>query len=328
MKKIIVVVFAAIICFSHALISFGYEKEIKSISSSLADNISKSGKKTIAIVDFTDLQGNITELGRFISEEISSDLTSAARGFEVIDRTHLKTILEEHKLSMLGLIDPKSIRKLGQITGAEVIVTGTVTPFGDSIRVSCKAIVTETTRIFASAKGDIPKTKAIEELLARGIQPSHQANLQPSSKLSTPSGPNSKTVGNIIITAKRISVSRDKINVALDFFNKSNSELKLGINNDARPNLIDDRGNRYNYSAGIVLVNPHIIQHCLSSCLTLYPQSNNDAVLSFSPTSYIELRDIGTNFELSASLIIYDHKTKTSSTHNVSMHDIKTQTQK
>ena len=51
--------------------SFAYEKEIKGISSTITESIAKSGKKTIAVVDFTDLQGNVTELGRFIAEELS-----------------------------------------------------------------------------------------------------------------------------------------------------------------------------------------------------------------------------------------------------------------
>lgn len=93
-----------------------------------------------------------------------------AKGFEVIDRTHLKSILTEHKLSISGLVDPKTVKKLGQIAGVDAIVTGSVTPFGDSIRVSAKVIATDTAKVIGAAKGDIAKTKPIEELLAKGIE--------------------------------------------------------------------------------------------------------------------------------------------------------------
>jgi hypothetical protein len=112
-----VLILIAVSILSMPVYTVAYEHEIKSISSSISDSIAKSGKKRIAVVDFTDLQGNVTELGRFLAEELSIDLTNTARGFVLIDRTHLKTLLKEHKLSISGLVDPATAKKLGQIAG-------------------------------------------------------------------------------------------------------------------------------------------------------------------------------------------------------------------
>jgi TolB-like protein len=169
-RLFLICIMSAIPSISISQSSLAYEKEIRSISSTIAENIIKTGKKTVAVVDFTDLQGNVTELGRFLAEEISVNLTVMAKGFEVIDRTHLKSILTEHKLFMSGLVDPNTVKQLGKITGVDAIVTGSVTPFGDSIRVSAKVIATDTARVIGASSGDIPKTKALEELLARGIE--------------------------------------------------------------------------------------------------------------------------------------------------------------
>jgi TolB-like protein len=137
----------------------------------LADRIAQVGKKRIAVVDFTDLQGNVTELGRFLAEEFSVALVGAGKGFEIIDRVHLKSILAEHKLALTGVIDPKTARELGKIAGVDAIVTGSITPFGDNIRVSFKVLDTETAMIIAASSGNIARTAAINELLARGIEP-------------------------------------------------------------------------------------------------------------------------------------------------------------
>ncbi|MDI6890620.1 MAG: FlgO family outer membrane protein [Thermodesulfovibrionales bacterium] len=177
-RPFLICIISAILSISISQSSLAYEKEIKSISSTITENITKAGKKTVAVVDFTDLQGNITELGRFLAEELSVNLTTMARGFEVIDRTHLKSILTEHKLSMSGLVDPKTVKQLGKIAGVDTLVTGSVTPFGDSIRVSVKVIATDTARVIGASSGDIAKTKAIEELMAKGIEtgaPTHPA---------------------------------------------------------------------------------------------------------------------------------------------------------
>ncbi len=64
------------------------ELEIRNVCTQLAQGLSKSGRKTVPVVDFWDLQGNVTELGRFLAERFSVELATRADGFEVVDRTH------------------------------------------------------------------------------------------------------------------------------------------------------------------------------------------------------------------------------------------------
>jgi TolB-like protein len=146
-----------------------YEMEIEQLSNTIAKQISKSSRKhlqRVAVVDFTDLQGNVTELGRFIAEELSINLARSEKQFEIIDRTHLKSLLEEHKFSMSGLVDPQKAKKIGKIAGVDAIVTGKLTPFGDNVRVSCTVISTTTAKTLAAGKTSIAKTRTIEQLLA------------------------------------------------------------------------------------------------------------------------------------------------------------------
>lgn len=226
-----------------------YEKEIRSLSSNIAENIVKAGKKTIAVVDFVDLQGNVTELGRFLAEEFSIALAAAGRGFEVVDRTHLKSILAEHKLSATGIIDPQTARKLGQIAGVDALVTGTITPFGDSIRVSVKILDTATAKVIGASSGDIAKTKAIEELLGKGIE-TGTAETQ-----RTPSGPPSlgkgiEVEGVLFKPMKCWRSGRDTI-CTVTFINNGREERKLHIWGKRGPinrpysNVYDNLGNQY-----------------------------------------------------------------------------------
>jgi len=145
-------------------------QEINELSKAMAEKIAASGEKTIAVVDFADLQGNVTELGRFLAEEISAALFNAGKGFEVIDRLYLKAILKEHKLSASGIIDPTTARDLGKVAGVGIIVTGTVTAFGEKVMISAKVLVTQSAKVICSSRGSIPKTQAIEDLLAREVE--------------------------------------------------------------------------------------------------------------------------------------------------------------
>jgi hypothetical protein len=134
----------------------------------IAEQIAKSGKQRIAVVDFTDLQGNVTELGRFLAEELSVSLAAAAHGFDVIDRTHLENLLAEHRLSSRGLIDPQTTLKL-KVAGVQGLLTGTVIPLGDDVRLTLKVLDVETAKISAPTEVDIPKTPAIQALIERGV---------------------------------------------------------------------------------------------------------------------------------------------------------------
>jgi TolB-like protein len=144
-------------------------QSLKPVCAALASQISSSGRKRVAVVDFTDLEGNVTELGRYLAEELSVDLVGDAKSFEVIDRTHLKAILEEHRLTATGLIDPQTARKLGEIVGADALVTGTITPFSDTVHLSIKAIDPATAVMVAATTADIPKTPAINALLGESV---------------------------------------------------------------------------------------------------------------------------------------------------------------
>ncbi len=255
-------VLVAIFLLTTPHFSSAYEREINSLSISIAEKIARSGKKTIAVVDFTDLQGNITELGRFLAEELSSELVNAGKAFEVVDRMHLRTILSEHKLSLTGLMDPKTVKKLGQISGVDAILIGTVTPFGESIRLSVKVLTTDTAKIIGSSRGNIPKTQAIEELLAREIETGTM--IAPRTATSSPSirRPTSKKgravdVGKFLVELESLKVtSKGDLMVALAYINETKEEIEITLEYPPRDAAFatDDAGNEYTLakSSGMV----------------------------------------------------------------------------
>src|ERR1035441_8565230 len=171
----------AVIALATGLSLHGQQTDLRGVASSLAADVAAAGKNTIAVVDFTDLKGNSSELGRFLAEEFSVALTRTHKGFEVVERNHLKAILTEHKLTATGLIDPATAKKLGQFTGADAIVTGSMTRFSEHVRVAVKVLSTDTARIIAADDIDLPKTQTIAELLGTGSKDVRSDNDRPSS---------------------------------------------------------------------------------------------------------------------------------------------------
>jgi hypothetical protein len=68
------------------------------------------------------------------------------------------------------LIDPETAKKLGEIAGVDALVIGTITPFGDSVRISAKILDTSTAKVVGASNCNIAKTKAVEELLVTAVE--------------------------------------------------------------------------------------------------------------------------------------------------------------
>lgn len=146
-----------------------YEAQIKGITQELSKKVSETGKKRLAVADFTDADGAVTKLGQFISEEFNTFLPEAGQGFEVIDRSRVNVLMRENKLNSTGLTDPNNALKLGRLAGIEALVYGTITPFGENVRVNIKILDLQRGVILRSLAGNITRTADINRLLDLAI---------------------------------------------------------------------------------------------------------------------------------------------------------------
>jgi len=153
-------------CFNHFVLAQNktdFKPELKKITDDLAQQIKLRGNKKIAVANFVDLQGNVTELGRYLAQQFSVNLIR--NQMDVVDRSRLDILMDENKMNSKGLLDPKNQAKLGQMAGIEIIVTGTTSPFDNTVELTVSAIDVTRGSACAAADGTIPRTEAINSLL-------------------------------------------------------------------------------------------------------------------------------------------------------------------
>src|ERR1019366_1370104 len=140
--------------------------------SGLADKLNKAlvakGCKNVAAIDFTDLQGQPTELGRYLSERLAVEIVSTG-GVSMVDRANLKSILAEHKLTEEGLVNPANAKKLGEFAGVDAILIGNITALDDGVELMVKGISTASAQIIAAGRIKFPKTSEIQQLFNRSV---------------------------------------------------------------------------------------------------------------------------------------------------------------
>jgi TolB-like protein len=223
-------------------------QDLRPIASTIASRISTSNHKTLAVVDFTDLEGNVTKLGRFLAEELSVDLVEEAKGFDVIDRTHLKALLQEHQLSATGLIDPLTARKLGKIAGADALVTGTLTPFGDSIRLSVKVLDTETAKMLAASTTEVPKTPALAALIGDVTSSSRTSASPPADQPPSPAAAAAEISVDqnaLLFAVRKCQRSGNLLSCSGYIKNKADKRRTVNPVGNNSPVVVDELGDQY-----------------------------------------------------------------------------------
>jgi len=144
-----------------------FDSQIKKMSDTLVNRLLKTGKKRIAVSNFVDLQGNTTELGKYIAEAFSVELSSTE--LSVVDRSRLKDLLEELKLTEAKLTKPENALKLGELAGVEYIITGTTIVLDNTVNITIKALDIQNGTSIAGQRGSIQRTDAINNLMSSTI---------------------------------------------------------------------------------------------------------------------------------------------------------------
>ncbi len=125
---------------------------------------------TVAILPFQERGREVEELGGKISDLLLKDLLLDPELY-VVERQDLKKILEEQELGVAGLADPQSAAAVGRLTGAKVLINGSVFQLTDTLYVVVKLVGTENGRVLAAsvkgnATGDLD---ALVEQLSRKV---------------------------------------------------------------------------------------------------------------------------------------------------------------
>jgi hypothetical protein len=114
-------------------------KAAKILMGSLTQRNSK-----IAILNISSTDPNQSE---FIAGELEYILVS--NKYSVVDRNDLDRIRQEQKLQLSGDVDDNSIVSIGKFTGANIVITGSITGEGSSRRLQLRALSTETAEVLA-----------------------------------------------------------------------------------------------------------------------------------------------------------------------------------
>lgn len=114
----------------------------------LAVRAAEPQKLTVAVYDFADADKGSGNYGGKVTALVTADLTEATN-LVLLERAELNKALKEQAFGISGLVSADAAAKIGDITGAKVLVAGEVIKSGDNLIIVADIIGTETGRLFA-----------------------------------------------------------------------------------------------------------------------------------------------------------------------------------
>jgi hypothetical protein len=116
----------------------------------------------IAFINFT----SSAAFSEYVLDELSSVLVNNGI-LVVVDRASLDKVRQELDSNLSGEVSDESAQSIGQMLGAQALVTGRLTSTGDLHRVMFKVITTETAAVVVQHPADITNDRRIQALLAQ-----------------------------------------------------------------------------------------------------------------------------------------------------------------
>ena len=122
---------------------------------SLADDDVAATPISAAVVKFKDGTDGSKGTADKVTDLLAAELATTPE-LLLVERDDLERILKEHELTLSGAVAADEAIRVGKLTGARLLITGSVIDTGNDRYVVAKVIGTETTRVLgASAKGKI-----------------------------------------------------------------------------------------------------------------------------------------------------------------------------
>ncbi len=248
MLRSFLIVTASLLLCSPFPIGLAHGRDIETLSLKIADEMDARDKAVVSVLDFTNLDGDATDLGLYLSDEIANILVNLEDGFDVVDRSVLDEILKDASFADAVSKTPALMRQIGTSTGVEVLVLGSIAPFRDRVRVNIRMLDTAAEKMVWGSTANIKPDPEIKELLARETR-------APGSKKKKSVKPPPRFNNRYLqftVTSMGISPKYKTAVVGLLVENISKEDVKIALRPPSDPiylvessaTLVDDRGVR------------------------------------------------------------------------------------
>jgi TolB-like protein len=134
-----------------------YEDSLKQLAEGVTEGAAKAKKQRLALLDFTDSQGEQTPVGRFLAEELGTQIMVAGE-LTTVDHTLLYSTLKKMQIEHIDPAHAKAVRRAAKAIRADVFVSGTYTDTPEGLQVTVRLITPKQAQSISATRTTFPKT--------------------------------------------------------------------------------------------------------------------------------------------------------------------------
>ena len=123
----------------------------------------EAGSK-IALLNFTS---SSDQFSAYVLDELTANLVDSGK-LTIIDRQEIDLIRGEMNFQMSGEVSDDSMQALGQLLGAQSIVSGSLTSIGSEYRIVIRVLNVQTAAVAVQYRADIANDSRVQALLSGG----------------------------------------------------------------------------------------------------------------------------------------------------------------
>jgi TolB-like protein len=275
MKRLLLTVLLAFVTLwaLPAQAASSYEENLKQLAEGVIADAVKAKRERLAVLDFTDSKGAVTPIGKFLAEELSTQILVAGE-LKVADHTVVDSTLKKFHVTQLEPAQANAIKQAAKALQADVFLTGSYSDSPDGFRVTVKLFSPSTVQSLGATRGTMPKTGPLAELIKEANKPPI-VKVDIAAKPAPPPGIgfHSNEYYQLVVTA--LHRRDNQITADLTIENKSSRDVKiLCLLQDTQ--LEDDHGGRWK------LESENNREGLCMRGIELSPRRKSRAVLTFS----------------------------------------------
>ncbi len=123
---------------------------------------------SVAILSFETRGAGMEGLGEDVRDLLFAGLVENEK-ILLVERNELDQILEEAKLNLSGNVNSQQVTQIGQLTGAKILITGSVFKVSNKIYIVAKIIGTETGKVLGKSVNGTEKIDVLTNVLIKKV---------------------------------------------------------------------------------------------------------------------------------------------------------------
>ena len=277
-----------------------FQTGITLLGQETAKELNLQGKRKIAILEFNDLNGNINDFGRYVAEELITQLfADSAKNYAIVDRLQLTKLLKSMKISDKELLNPGTIRSINQVLDVDAIISGSIINLGENIKINVKIISVTSQKIIASKSMVLKNDANIRRLMSQNSQKIYIS--KPKASINESNCTNFRN-NDIDISFTIPEKHGNEITMIVTYKNIRNTDITLSINEDSTK-LIDENGEVWNNTRNTLLSGSSLMPTAIKSRKELVSKMffsthgvKNGTVFNFNAKYYSQQKDFKTTY--------------------------------